>query len=203
MWFRMSVISLNRLRYASGRGLCILVLAVLSVCTEAPALMVPLATTTLVDRASCIVEGRVSEVNAHWTEDRSGIVTEVTLDVTEALLGATNRVTFLYQGGTVDGIMQHVSDMPVVTNGQQVLVFLRQPKASAERRRRLGLARETRPVLVGSAQGLWRIGGGRAVKDGFTVTGDESVIERDVDTGTLKNRVRQRLSKMNRSGGTP
>ena len=199
----MSFFSAGRLRKASGAVVCLLMLAETVFCTDALALMVPLATTTLVDRASCIVEGRVSGMTSHWTEDGSGIVTEVTLDVTDALLGETNRVTFLYQGGSVDGIAQRVSDMPAVTNGQQVLVFLRQPKASAERRRRLGAARETRLVLVGSAQGLWRIAGGRAVKDGFTVAGDDGAIERNMDAGMLKDKVRQRLSKRSRPGGTP
>ncbi len=198
----MSFFSAGRLRYSSGHFLSFLILAGAAVCTEALALMVPLATTSLVDRASCIVEGHVSEMTSHWTEDRSGIVTEVTLDVTDALLGATNRVTFLYYGGCVDGVAQRVSDMPVMTNGQQVLVFLRQPKASEERLRRLGTDRATRPILVGSAQGLWRIGGGHAVKDGFAVAGDDSDIERDTDAGTLKNRIRQRLSKMGRLGGS-
>lgn len=165
--------------------------------------MVPVATTTMVDRASCIVEGRVAEVASLWTEDRSGIVTEVTLDVTDAFLGNTNRVTFLYQGGCVDGIEQRVSDMPTVALGQQILVCLRQPKASAERRRRLGAARETKPVLVGSAQGLWRIGGGRAVKEGFSLVGDDRGVDRDVDAAALKSRIRQRVSTTRRTGGAP
>lgn len=171
------------------------------VCAEARAVMLPLATTTLVDRASCIVEGRVSAVTSHWTEDRSGIVTEVTLDVKETLLGDTNRVTFLYPGGVVGQVGQRVSDMPSVTNGQEVLVFLRQPKPSVARHGRLGAEVASRPVLVGAAQGLMRLKGGRAVKDGFSVAGEAGMIDRDVDVKELKSRIRQRLSATHRAGG--
>lgn len=186
------------------RGQSVLKLLLFSVawfCAEARAVMVPLATTTLVDRASCIVEGRVASVTSHWTEDRSGIVTEVTLDVKETLLGETNRVTFLYPGGVVGQVGLRVSDMPAVTNGQEVLVFLRQPNPSVARRSRLGPDRASRPVLVGSAQGLWQVKGGRAVKDGFSVAGEAGMIDRDVDVKELKSRIRQRLSAMHRAGG--
>jgi len=203
MDIRKETVCAGRMRIARKPVLRLLLLAGVSACFDASALMVPLATTTLVDRASCIVEGRVTGKAAHWTEDRSGIVTEVTLDVTDALLGDTNRVTFLYQGGRVDGLEQRVSDMPAVTNGQQVIVLLRQPAPSEERRRRLGAASESLPVLVGSAQGLWRIGGGRAVKDRFTVAGDSRVIDRDVDAGVLKDFIRRRLSATRRTGGAP
>jgi hypothetical protein len=71
--------------------------------TDASALMEPLATTTLVDRAECIVEGQVTNVTSRWTDDHSTIVTEVTVDVTDILLGDTNRVTFLCEGGVVNG----------------------------------------------------------------------------------------------------
>ena len=168
---------------------------------EASALMVPFATTTLVDRATCIVEGRVTAVTSHWTDDRSGIFTEVEVAVTDSLLGSTNRLTFVYPGGEVGGVGQRVSDMPEVTAGQQILVFLRKPLP--EEAKRLGKARAPaeRLVLVGAAQGVCRISGGRAVKSGFTVAGDDSEIDRNAGAEELKSRIRQRLKDTRRKGG--
>ena len=170
---------------------------------DASALMIPLATASLVDRASCIVEGRVTSVSSHWTDNRSGIVTEVEVDVTDALLSSTNRVSFMYQGGVVDGIEQRVSDMPVVQNGQQILVFLRKPFPMEARRLQQARLRSSGYVLVGSAQGLWRITGKEASKSGFTVAGDSVKIDRIIDGGVLKSRIRQRLEGTRRTGGTP
>ena len=92
----------------------------------ASALMVPLATTTLVDRAACIVDGQIVNMASRWTDDHSAIVTEVTVDVDEILLGDTNRVVFSYPGGVVGNLEQRVSDMPRLKSGQRILVFLRE-----------------------------------------------------------------------------
>jgi hypothetical protein len=180
-------------RFGSSRPLAVaLAMAILS-CCEALALMVPLATTTLVDRAECIVEGRVESVTSRWTEDHSGIVTEVVIDATDVLLGDTNRVTFLYEGGIVGRLEQHVSDMPSLVKGQQVLVFLC-PQSAQEAGRDPGRSGSARSyALFGAAQGVCRIEGGRAIKDRFSVLGDASAIDRDVDVNVLKERVRQRL----------
>ncbi len=168
---------------------------------ELMAVMVPLATTTLVDRASCIVEGRVTSVASHWTDDRSGIVTAVEVEVADALLGDTNRVTFVYQGGGVDGVEQRVSDMPVVKSGQQLLVFLRKPFPVEALRQPQGRLRASGLVLVGSAQGLCRITGEKAAKSGFSVMGDAAQVDRNLDVGALKSLIRQRLKDTQRTGG--
>ena len=176
-------------------------LAGLLACAEASALMVSLTTTTLVDRASCIVEGRVTNLSSRWTDDRSAIVTEVVIDATDVLLGDTNRVTFLYEGGVVGDLEQRVSDMPRLTNGQQVLAFLRARTSEEARRDHTVAARGAGYTLVGAAQGLHRIGGGRAIKDGFTVVGDPAAVDRNVDVTVLKARIRERLDASRREGG--
>jgi len=79
--------------------LCLALLAGLLFGADASALMVSLATTTLVDRASCIVEGQVTSLTSRWTDDHSAIVTEVVIEATDVLLGDTNRVTFRCKGG--------------------------------------------------------------------------------------------------------
>ncbi len=169
--------------------------------TEASALMIPLATTALVDRASCIVEGRVTRTESRWTDDHSAIVTEVEVEATEVLLGPTNRVTFLLKGGVVGDLEQRVSDTPAVTNGQHILVFLRERKPEEAQRDRPGAARDRLYMLVGAAQGLHQIEGGRAVKKGFTIVGDPKLIDRDVELGLLKTRIRERLGVSGRTGG--
>jgi len=181
-------------------GYLLLIVGVL-VAPGVKGVMVPLATTTLVDRASCIVEGRVTGVASHWTDDRSGIVTAVEVEVTDALLGETNRVTFVYQGGGVDGIEQRVSDMPAVKSGQQLLVFLRKPFPVEAFRHPKGRLRKEGFVLVGSAQGLCRITGEKAAKSGFTVVGDAAQVDRSIDVGALKSVIRQRLKETQRTGG--
>lgn len=216
---------------AGGRFFCVVFIAGVLFCTSAPALMLPLSTSTLVDLSSCIVEGQVTGLSSRWTADGSSIVTEVTVDVTDALLGETNRVTFLYEGGVVGDIGQRVSDMPTVTTGQQVLVFLRE-MTGQEAAREIssnGGARslsstvpEKRYMLSGSAQGFCRIEKGRAIKGGFTVletsetraataasngvpavADDSLVVEHNVDLTELKTRIRQRIKEKNQSGSTP
>ncbi len=169
-------------------------------CTEAAALMVPLATTTIVDRADCIVEGCVTSSTSRWTDDHSAIVTEVEIDATDVFLGGTNRVTFLYEGGRVGDLEQRVSDMPTLNRGQRILVFLREKTPHESKRDLSGGQRGRGYALLGAAQGLYRIEAGRAIKDGFEVVGDASAIERNVDAAVLKERVRQRL-RTSRHGG--
>jgi hypothetical protein len=177
-------------------------LAGLLTCADASALMISLATTTLVDRASCIVEGKVSNVASRWTDDRSAIITEVAVEATDLLLGDTNSVTFSYEGGVVDEQGQRVSDMPILINGQQVLVFLRAATPQEAGRDRPETLRGHPYTLLGAAQGLHRIEGGRAIKDGFTAVGDSTVIDRNIDATVLKTRIRERLSATQRKGGS-
>lgn len=170
--------------------------------SEASALMVPLATTTLVDRAECIVEGHIVHVASRWTDDHTLIISEVELDVTDALLGATNRVTFLYEGGTVDGLKLQVSDMPVFSAGQRILVFLRPPMPREVARERSQRNRGLQ-TLVGAAQGAYRIEGDRAVKDGFSVTAGSLDVDRNADVGELKARILERVREKKMKGGRP
>ncbi|MDD3276346.1 MAG: hypothetical protein PHP93_04770 [Kiritimatiellales bacterium] len=181
----------------------------------AQALMAPIATDTLVDLSSCIVEGQVTGLSSRWTADGSLIVTEVMVEVTDALLGETNRVTFLYEGGVVGDVGLRVSDMPAVSTNQQVLVFLRK-MTDREKTRDISSKTgfEQRYMLSGSAQGFCRIENGRAIKGNFTVletpaagakavasndvpmaANDSSVVEHNVDLTDLKKRIRQRLKE--------
>lgn len=187
---------------ALSRWFCVGVAGVFF-CPDASALMIPLATTSLVDHASCIIEGQVTNLSSRWTDDRSIIVTEVEIVTTDVLLGSTNCVTFLYKGGVVGDMEQQVSDMPRLTNGQQVLVFLRVQTPDEARRDRTDAQRGHRYTLLGAAQGLYRIEGGRAKKDGFAVVSDSALIDRNVDVTVLKARVRERLRASRREGSTP
>ncbi|MEI8205714.1 MAG: hypothetical protein WCG03_02440 [Kiritimatiellales bacterium] len=192
-------------------------------CPPAQALMLPLSTSTLVDLSSCVVEGQVAGLSSRWTADGSSIVTEVTVEVTDALLGETNCVTFLYEGGVVGDIGQRVSDMPAVATNQQVLVFLREMSEREKARDNSSkTAPEKRYMLSGSAQGFCRIEGGRAIKGDFTVletpatraatvisngspvvADDPSVVEHNVDLTELKTRIRQRIKEKHQPGSTP
>lgn len=159
-------------------------------------LMIPLTITSLVDQASCIIEGRVVAQTCRWTDDRSAIVTDVQIAATDVLLGKTNQVEFTMKGGTVGDRTMFVSDMPVMTNGQQVLIFLRDtaPGESGLVRVAAGASDGRGFTLVGRAQGLYAIQGGTARKSGFSLVGDGAGIDREVGLAGLKAVIRERLN---------
>lgn len=162
---------------------------------HASALMIPWAATSLVDRAECIVEGHVASLTSRWTDDHATIITEVVLDATDVLLGNTNRVTFLCEGGVVGDLGLRVSDMPVLVKGEQVLVFLRSQTPQEAARDPTVRADRRCLALLGDGQGLYRIAVGQAVRDGFTTVGDTPNSDGAMDVVALKSLIRARLPR--------
>jgi hypothetical protein len=75
--------------------------------------------------ADAVVVGRVIGAQSRWTEDRRRIVTDVTVEVDEALKGAPGKTVIIRQpGGRVGDVGQRVDGIASFAPGEQVLVFL-------------------------------------------------------------------------------
>lgn len=75
--------------------------------------------------SDAIVRGRVLEQKSHWTGDGRQIVTDVQIQVDQALKGAPGQwVTVRQPGGQVGDIGQRVSGLATFRTGEEVVVFL-------------------------------------------------------------------------------
>lgn len=95
--------------------------------------------------AGAIVRGRVVSVDSHWTDDRRGVETRVTLDVESSLKGSLgDTVTFRVPGGRVGRVRSIVIGAPQFTLDERVIVFLGHRGPSV-------------PHVLGLGQGVYRI----------------------------------------------
>jgi hypothetical protein len=75
--------------------------------------------------ADAVVHGSVTRLDSHWTGDHLRIVTDIELEVTEALKGSVpKRLTVVQPGGVVGDIGQTVSGLASFKLGEEVVVFL-------------------------------------------------------------------------------
>lgn len=162
--------SLRRRGLGSHAMLRALLLALLSLPAAAWATTVLRADVPALTRLSdAVVRGRVVSLQSHWTGDGLRIVTDVRLEVTEALKGApAHTITIRQPGGTVGNIGQRVSGLASFKAGEEVVVFL-------ERRGPVH-------VVTGLAQGKFHLD---RLKDGrVRATPDDSGDARVVDPKT-------------------
>ena len=105
----------------------LLVLAALLAFSASPApatTVVPMDTRALVTRSHDIVIGEVTAVRSRWNDDRTRIVTDVTLRVSESLRGSAGTELVLTQiGGELDGMRYTVEGGPRFSPGEETLVF--------------------------------------------------------------------------------
>jgi hypothetical protein len=86
---------------------------------------------TIEERASGaerVVVAAVEHVTASYETNEFGdrlIVSHAKLKVEEALKGSADPITLDYEGGTVDGITLHVSNLPVLQPGERAVFFVR------------------------------------------------------------------------------
>ena len=79
----------------------------------------------LVERSDTIVAGEVLDMRAAWTADRREIFTTVTLRPDRRFKGGgRNLIRFRIPGGTVGDTRLMVTHSPVLSVGEQALVFL-------------------------------------------------------------------------------
>lgn len=136
----------------------LLVAAVVSSASPLRALTVlPATFEELVKESTVVVHGRVSDVRAAWTADRTTIQSTVTLEVLDALKGtATETASFVVPGGEAGGRIVVLPGAPVFRAGDEVVVFLR---GAAPRM----------PEPVGLSLGVYRVTGGRTAATAMVV----------------------------------
>ncbi|HAK55529.1 MAG TPA: hypothetical protein DCP38_08610 [Acidobacteria bacterium] len=107
--------------------------------------VVPATLAELADDARVIVYGRVASVSPRWTTGRERIESLVTVDASgyfKGDLGPSVRVRV--PGGTLGAYRTVVVGAPVLTIGQEVVLFL-------------GARGPSIPVILGLSQGVFRI----------------------------------------------
>jgi len=111
-----------------GAALCLVSLVLFALVGTASADVEVMSLADLINKASTILQGKVSKVEPHWNKDQTMIYTSVTVSVGSYLKGgnAARDVTIEVPGGTVGEISLWVSDTPVFEEGQEVILFLRE-----------------------------------------------------------------------------
>ena len=101
-------------------------LSVAALATPALATQVTrLDTRTMAQSSSDIVIGKVTGTQARWNDAHTKIVTDVQVEVTEALKGGeTTTLTLTQLGGEVDGARYNVPGCPAFRSGEEVLLFV-------------------------------------------------------------------------------
>lgn len=124
--------------------LCVGILVLLAVPARAT-VVVPADLGELTRDALAIARGRVTAVDAQWTEDRGTIETIVTLEVESYLKGSLgSTVRFRVPGGTLGRFRSIVVGAPEFAVDQRIVVFL-------------GAHGPTVPFVVGFNQGVYRV----------------------------------------------
>lgn len=115
-----------------------------------------------------VVHGTVRRVQSRWSGDRRRIVTDVEIEVTEALKGEPGHTLVVTQpGGRVGDIGQVVHGLASFSPGEEVVVFLEQRGKSAFR-------------VAGMAQGKFQVKrdpDGKAVLAVPEPTGDSLLLD--------------------------
>lgn len=90
--------------------------------------VIKLADEGLVTLATVILEGTVTQTQVQWNANRTQIHTVVTISVRTVLKGTLpdeNAVTLRLLGGRVGDDVMEVVGGPVITQGEEVILFLR------------------------------------------------------------------------------
>ena len=79
----------------------------------------------LAKESSAVLYGRCSSVKSEWNENRSMIYTYVTVAAEGYIKGNLgSEAVIAVPGGKVDDILYEVSEMPVFTEGEEVVAFV-------------------------------------------------------------------------------
>jgi hypothetical protein len=88
----------------------------------------PVSLEERIDGAQSVVVARTERVDSMWQQNADGdriIVSRVLLRIEETLKGAPALTTWMeVEGGTVNGMTLHVSDMPDLTEGERGVFML-------------------------------------------------------------------------------
>ncbi|HZI06664.1 MAG TPA: hypothetical protein VEZ71_21735, partial [Archangium sp.] len=132
----------------------------------------------LAQTSDAIVHGTVRRVESRWSGDGRRIVTDVEIQVTEALKGQAGSTVLVTQpGGQVGDIGQRVSGLAAFTPGEEVVVFLERRGKTAFR-------------LSGMAQGKYQVQRTEGGKNAMAVpepTGDVLLLDPDTRQPTASS----------------
>ena len=123
----------------------LLALALLVAAPAAASTFIALTPEELVRDAEAVVEGRIVEVSSFWNAEHTAILTEATLEVEDAVVGAAPAfVTLRTFGGRVGNLVIEAHGFPRFALGERLLVFLEPERDGAHR-------------VLGYLQGQYRI----------------------------------------------
>jgi hypothetical protein len=109
-------------------GSIITLLLILFLCVPAPGLKGQLKKMTdqdLTVESTAVFHGKCSYVRSDWNETKDMIMTSVTLVPEQYMKGNLGgEVVVLVPGGRVGDIVYEVSEMPVFTEGEEVVAFV-------------------------------------------------------------------------------
>ena len=124
----------------------------------------------LAQTSDAIVHGTVRRVESRWSGDGRRIITDVEIQVTEALKGQAGGTVLVTQpGGRVGDIGQRVSGLAAFAPGEEVVVFLERRGKQAFR-------------VSGMVQGKYQVQRSEDGKSAMAVpepTGDVLLLDRD------------------------
>ena len=85
----------------------------------------------MVFKADAIIDGHVDSIYSEWDAEKKLIFTYISVRIDESLKGGSSRSLLIKQlGGRVGGLDMNVAGMPLFSEGEQVLLFLRQQTGS-------------------------------------------------------------------------
>ena len=165
-------------------------------------MMKAMSTGDLVKLAEMIVEGEVVHTESKWSTDGKKIVTHSVVTISDTLMGSSGQRTVIVEtlGGEIGDIGLRVSNTARFSVGEKVVLFLKSAKAMSQvNTRQLQIEGEViRPDvyrIVAKAQGKYTITStSMAIKDGFSVTGETSIIDYKLPLGELKKKI-EKLKK--------
>ncbi|MBZ0156116.1 MAG: hypothetical protein K8I29_07860 [Alphaproteobacteria bacterium] len=178
-----------RRMFFNGMTLLMLLSLLLS---PASALMTGMGVDELTRQSDRVVRGIVEKVESYWNEDKSAILTRASIIVHEHIKtkgkqhdAAPFRVFVVHEGGEADGIVLRVSDGVEFTEGEEVLIFLRETGEGGT----LSLPSHR---VVGKAQGKYSIADdGVARKGGFSLTTGDEKVESVIDAHRLTEKIKE------------
>lgn len=142
----------------------------------------------LIAGSAAIVDGQVLDVRSFWNEDRTVIISEARIEVTDLVAGDSPAVvTVRTFGGEVGNYRVEAHGFPTFTSGDRVLLFLAQD-GDAYR-------------VTGHAQGQYRVRDGAkgtvavpSIGEGvryFHKDGTMAAPARTLELGAMKNQIRE------------
>ena len=93
----------------------------------ADAVIIPQSTVQLIENSSDVVRGKVISQNSQWNETHTSIYTEVTIEITEIVLGSVTKgaaISVYVPGGVVNDTGLRVEHAPEFKDGEDVILFL-------------------------------------------------------------------------------